>query len=122
MSFCENDYIEININILTQQGLIDFDSFKWLKSQQKKLPMKNFIDFKSYNLEEQGMSEFDTCRICELELLNTKWQSSSKPEYENILSKVKFLFEPTFIVQKMLWDDVGYDLFKFYLVAAQRGI
>jgi hypothetical protein len=120
MSFCENDIIEININILTQQGLMDFNSFNWVKFQQNNLPPTNFIDLKA-SLYQQDISEFDMCRVCELEIMNKGWQYTEKLEHSNILNKVKYLFEPTFLVQKMLWDDVGYDLFKFYLVAANKG-
>ena len=38
-----------------------------------------------------------------------------------IAEKIKFLFEPTFILQQTYWDDVGYELYKFYLLAATPG-
>jgi len=113
--------IEINLNILTQQGLLDFNSFTWVKYQKNKLKLTNFIDIKN-KVFDQDISDFDMCRICELEIMNKGWQCQEKQENNSILNKVKFLFEPTFLIQKMFWDDVGYDLFKFYLIAACKGI
>jgi hypothetical protein len=42
--------------------------------------------------------------------------------HQNIIKKIKFLFEPTFIVQRVLYDDVGFFLFKIFLIAAVQGI
>ena len=47
------------------------------------------------------------------------WNSSRLNE--NIIKKLKSLFEPNFIIQKVLWDDVGYYLFKIFLIASQKG-
>ena len=100
MCFCENDMIEINLNILTQQGLLDFNSFTWVKYQKNKLKLTNFIDIKN-KVFDQDISDFDMCRICELEIMNKGWQCQEKQENNSILNKVKFLFEPTFLIQKM---------------------
>lgn len=121
MSFCENDFIEININVLNSQGMLDFDTFKWIKYQSSKLEIKNFIDV-NQSFFDHDDNTFDMCRVCELEVLTKGWQCAEKPEFASIVKKVKFLFEPTFILQKTCWDDVGYDFFKFYLVAASTGI
>jgi len=120
MCFCENDIIEICINILTPQGLVDIETFNWVKYQKASLSTTNFIDLES-NFIGKNINEFDTCRICELEIMNKGWQYTERPENNSIINKVKFIFEPTFLVQKMVWDDVGYDLYKFYLIAAKRG-
>ena len=42
--------------------------------------------------------------------------------YEAVLEKIKILFEPYFIIQKVLFEDVGYFMFKIFLVAASIGI
>ena len=119
MSFCKNDIIEINIDILSSAGCLNIENFKWVKYQEETLCLKNFIDFQKneFNL----LSDFDSCRVCELELKKKSWQSSERIPSGSIINKIKYLFEPSFILQNSLWDDVGYELYKFYLLAASKG-
>jgi len=120
MCFCPNDIIEISIDILSPNGCLDIDKFKWVNFQEETICLKNFIDFKKdeFNL----LSDFDSCRICEMEFKKKTWQSEERIPNDSIINKIKYLFEPSFILQKTLWDDVGYELYKFYLIAALKGI
>ena len=120
MSFCENDIIEININLINHEGCIDINNFKWINYQHEDINIKSFIDFDQNEFD--SVNEFDTCRICELEYRKKTWKTKEFGDVKSMINKIKFLFEPTFILKKTLWDDVGYDLFKFYLVAAETGI
>jgi len=120
MCFCENDLIEINIDILTPGGCLDINKFKWINFLEEKIEIKNFIDFKRDEFDL--LSDFDTCRICELEIRKKSWQSEYCIPSKSLMNNINKLFSPTFFLQKTLWDDVGYELYKFYLIAAQKGI
>lgn len=123
MQFCVNDIAEININLFTDKGIIDLKSFKWLNLNIDKTPQFNFLEFSNDHNKLREVLDFDLSRFCEMEIMKNKWTDLVHMEnYENIIKKIKFLFEPNFVIQKVLWDDVGYHLFKIFLVAAEKGI
>ena len=123
MKFCTGDYIENTINIFTDKGLIDFYSFKWLQMNVANIPNLNFLEFSNDHNKNREVIDFDLSRFCELEIMKNKWNDlSNMTNYDNILKKIKILFEPTFLVQKVLYDDVGYFLFKIFLIASTIGI
>ena len=122
MQFCLNDIAEININLFTDKGIIDLKFFKWLNLNEDKIPQFNFLEFSNEHNKLREVLDFDLSRFCEMEIMKNKWTDLVHNEnYENIINKIKFLFEPKFIIQKVLWDDVGYHLFKIFLIAAETG-
>lgn len=122
MQFALLDHIELNINIFTEKGLLDFINFKWLPLVNANIPNFNFLEFSNEHNKMREVLDFDLSRFCELEIMKNKWTDlSNMQNYENIFSKIKSLFEPTFIVQKVLYDDIGFYLFKIFLVAAKIG-
>jgi hypothetical protein len=122
MKFCIEDYIENTINIFTEKGLIDFLSIKWIPINITNIPKFNFLEFSNEHNNNREVLDFDLSRFCELEIMKNKWNELyNMPNHENILKKIKSLFEPTFLVQKILYDDVGYLLFKIFLFAASKG-
>jgi len=122
MQFSLNDVAEININLFTDKGIIDINSFKWLNLNEDKIPQFNFLEFTNDHNKLREVLDFDLSRFCEMEIMKNKWTDLGHNEnYENIIKKIKFLFEPNFIIQKVLWDDVGYHLFKIFLIAAEKG-
>jgi hypothetical protein len=55
--------------------------------------------------------------------MKNKWNDISKLEdHEVILQKIIKLFESNFVVQKILYDDVGYLVFKIFLISITPGI
>lgn len=123
MQFCINDFIETNTNIFTEKGLIDISKFKWLNLSFDKIPNFNFLEFTDEHNKLREVIDFDLSRFCELEIMKNKWTIlANMSNHENILKRIKSLFEPCFIVQKVLYDDVGYYLFKIFLIAAIPGI
>lgn len=123
MQFSINDYIEINTNILTEKGLTDFNDFKWLNLATDNIPNFNFLEFSNEHNKLREVLDFDLSRFCELEIMKNKWTDISlMSNNEGIVKKIKFLFESTFVVQRVLFDDVGFLLFKIFLVACKKGI
>lgn len=122
MNYCLNDISEINLNLFTDKGIIDINSFKWMNLNINKVPQFNFLEFSNEHNKLREVLDFDLSRFCEMEIMKNKWTDLIHMEnYENIIKKLKSLFEPNFIIQKVLWDDVGYYLFKIFLIASQKG-
>ncbi len=117
------DFIETTINIFTEKGLVDFTSFKWMQINLKKIPNFNFLEFSNDHNKNREVLDFDLSRFCELEIVKNKWNDiNNMTNSDSIVKKIKSLFEPSLIVQKVLYDDVGYFLFKIFLVASKKGI
>jgi nitrogen regulatory protein PII-like uncharacterized protein len=122
MQFCIGDYIETTINIFTEKGIVDFFNFKWLIHSIKDIPNFNFLEFANDHNKNREVLDFDLSRFCELEIVKNKWNDiSNMNNYENIVKKIKTLFEPALVVQKIFYDDVGYFLFKIFVVANSVG-
>jgi hypothetical protein len=122
MKFCIDDYIETTINIFTDKGLIDLTTFKWMNPNINTIPNFNFLEFSNDHNKMREVLDFDLSRFCELEIMKNKWNDlSNMLNHESILKKIQILFEPYFLVQKVLYDDVGYYLFKIFLVANKKG-
>ncbi len=122
MQFCLDDYVETNIHIFTEKGIVDFFSFKWMPLNLKNIPNFNFLEFSNDHNKNREVLDFDLSRFCELEIVKNKWNDiQNMANSDNIFKKIKSLFEPYLIVQKVLYDDVGYFLFKIYLIANAAG-
>jgi hypothetical protein len=122
MQFCIEDYVEFNVNLFTEKGLVDFFSFKWASVNCNNIPNFNFLEFSNEHNKNREVLDFDLSRFCELEIVKNKWNGiHNMTNSDNILKKIKTLFEPFLIVQKVLYDDVGYFVFKIYLIANSKG-
>jgi hypothetical protein len=122
MQFCVDDYIEININLFTEKGLVEFPNFKWMSIGVNSIPSFNFLEFSNEHNKNREVLDFDLSRFCELEIMKNKWtELKNMQNSEQILTKIKSLFEPHLLVQRVLYDDVGYYLFKIFLVANSTG-
>ncbi len=123
MKFCVGDRIETTINIFTEKGLINIDSFKWFPIHLARAPSFNFLEFSNDHNSNREVLDFDLSRFCEMEIMKNKWNEIiNMPNNQIIIKKIKNLFEPFFLVQKVLYDDVGYLLFKVFLIANTKGI
>lgn len=123
MKFCLGDSIETNINILTDKGLIETNGFEWFPMKTTKIPNFNFLEFSNDHNTNREVLDFDLSRFCELEIMKNKWSDIMHlSNHQAITKKVRSLFEPNFLVQKILYDDVGYYLFKVFLIASKRGM
>jgi hypothetical protein len=123
MQFSVGDIIELNLNIFTEKGLMDIKYFNWMPAKIRDSPDINFLEFSNEHNKKREIVDFDLSRFCELEILKNKWtELSNMTHYESISKKIKSLFEPTLVVKKILYDDVGYYLFKIYLIANVKGM
>jgi len=122
MQFCVGDYIEITLNLFTEKGLFEFESFKWANTNVTNTPSFNFLEFSNDHNKHREVLDFDLSRFCELEIVKNKWAELFHLENnEKIASRIKSFFEPNLLVQKILFDDVGYHLFKIFLIAIEKG-
>ena len=130
--FKYNDSFILSITLLSNCGMIDFDSFTWKKIRYSK---NNNIDFinHQYVQDRKGhikqLCEYDLSRFCEMELIKTKWISFMKfpsglNEFAHITQEVRnFCNKLTgfFQVDKIEYDDVGFFILKVYTKANRIG-
>jgi len=122
MQFCIGDSIEITLNLFTEKGLFEYESFKWTRINAIKVPCFNFLEFSNEHNKYREVLDFDLSRFCELEIVKNKWSELVHLENsEKIIARIKSFFEPYLLVQKILFDDVGYHLFKIFLIACEKG-
>ncbi len=122
MKFCLGDTIETTVNIFTEKGLIDLNTFRWFPLISTNIPNFNFLEFSNDHNVHREVLDFDLSRYCELEIMKNKWNDINNiPNNQSITKKIQNLFEPNFLVQKVLYDDVGYFLFKIFLIANIKG-
>lgn len=122
MQFCLGDLIETNVNMFTDKGMIDASQLSWLPISINKSNNLNFLEYSTENTKMRELIDFDLSRFCEHEIIKNKWRPLSHlNSAEMILTRVKNLFEPTLLVQKIFFDDIGYYLFKIFLIGSTKG-
>ena len=116
MTFSEKDNIQLSVSLLSERGLININSFKWLPPYFSKIIEPD----NSSSVPER--SDADLSRKCEIEILKNRW--SDIVNFENkclSLEKIKEIFNKNFTIENILFDDVGYFLFKITLIASKPG-
>lgn len=84
-------------------------------SEISKINTRAKIDYTEFNLYNGRINEF--------EYLKTKWREiHSFGKSEEILKKIKNIFDPFFTIKKAFFDDVGHLIFKFVLIADKPGL
>ena len=107
MQFWPGDKALININLISEIGIIDFDNFLW--SEQKIIEIKN----------KNNLTSIDKC---EVEYIINEWNKLSLLENCNVVEKnINDLFGKNFIIKEINYDDVGYFFFKIILKAYKVG-
>lgn len=102
--------------------MIDFPSFKWNKIGYEITPTIDFMEFNQGH-QYREIVEFNLARFCELEITKNKWQDIHLlNEGEQTIKKLSMLFAPNFEIVKVLHDDVGFIVFKIYLIAKIEGM
>lgn len=117
------DYCEITINILTMKGFIMTDKFTFLDIRTCPIdPLETFLEFENIPNNKMELVEYDLSRYCEMEILKHKWLKIERLEgHKVIIDKLRFLFEPYLKIEKVVYDDIGYLLFKIYMRAVCEG-
>ena len=104
MQFWPGDKALININLISELGIIDFDKFSWIEPKIAEISNKSKIN------------------ICEAEQIIGEWNKINFLENGDIVKKnLDDLFGNNFIIQEINYDDVGYFFFKIILKAYKIG-
>jgi hypothetical protein len=123
MQYAINDYAEFTINIFTDKGLMDIRKLVWDKITVFKTPNENFLDYSNENILKREIVDFDVSRYCEMELCKGKWNDIILLENsESIIGNLVNKFKQNFNILKILFDNVGYYIFKFYLEGKKEGV
>ena len=100
VQFSPGDIVNISLSIFSEIGLLNLSYFHWLKP----------IEYKSKD------------RDCEVEYLKNIWNDLNLlDDWESIFKSIHEIFGKYFEIKKILFDDVGYYLFKIYLIANTIG-
>lgn len=104
MQFWPGDKTLININLISEIGILDFDKFSWLEPKIMDIPIQNINN-------------------CEVEEIVSEWNKISLLENcETVKKNLDELFGKNFIIQEINYDDVGYYFFKIILKAYKIGV
>ena len=104
MQFKPGDNALINISLISELGLIDFDNIFWFKPKM------------------ENIKEINTHK-CEVEKMIYEWDNIDLLEKGDIVQKnLNDLFSDNFIIKEIYYDDVGYFFFKIILKAYKIGI
>ena len=116
MQYTIGDYIEFTLNIFTEKGIMDIRKLVWNKITVFKTPDEDFLYYSNENILKREIVDFDVSRYCEMELCKGKWNDIILLDESDIyIGELKNKFEKNFNIMKILFDNVGYYIFKFYL-------
>ena len=123
MQYAVNDYAEFTLNIFTDKGLMNIRKLVWDKITVFKTPNEDFLDYSNENILKREIVDFDLSRYSEMELCKGKWNDIILLENsENYIGGLINKFKNNFNILKILFDNVGYFIFKFYLEGSKPGI
>ena len=123
MQYAIGDYIEFTLNIMTQKGLMDIRKLVWNKITMFKTPSEDFMYYSNENILKREIVDFDVSRYCEMELCKGKWNDIILlDECDIYIGELIKKFKKNFNILKILFDNVGYYIFKFYLEGAIPGV
>ena len=105
MQFWPGNKAIININLISEIGIMDFDNFHWI---EPKIMEMYFIS---------------NTNKCEVENIIGEWNKLCLLENCNVVKKnIENLFGNNFVIKEINYDDVGYYFFKIILKAYKIGI
>ena len=105
MQFRPGDYALINISLISELGIIDFDNITWFKAKMGEIK-----------------KEINSHR-CEVENMVNEWNKIANLDKGEIVQKnLNELFSDNFLIKEIYYDDVGYFFFKIILKAYKVGI
>ena len=123
MQYAIGDYIEFTLNIMTQKGLMNIRKLVWNKITVFKTPKEDFMYYSNENIFKREIVDFDVSRYCEMELCKGKWNDIILlDECDIYIGELIKKFKKNFNILKILFDNVGYYIFKFYLEGAIPGV
>jgi len=118
LPFKINDKGILNLEIYSSN--YDFINPSSIKIVSKCFDLKKYIN----NLNHKGN---DNLRICEYENICFHWKFMTNEKrhtdktFFNLINKVEKKFKPYFDIQNILYENIGFFIFKIYLVAVKTG-
>ena len=104
MQFRLGDNALINMSLISELGIIDFDNIFWFKAK-----METIKEIKTHK--------------CEVENMIYQWNKIELLDKGEIVKKnLNDLFSENFVIKDIYYDDVGYFFFKIILKAYKVGI
>ena len=104
MQFRPGDNALLNISLISEVGIMDFENVFWFKTKMEDIKEKN-------------------SHKCEVEKMINEWNKISLLNKGEIVQRtVNSLFGNNFIIKDIYYDDVGYFFFKIILQAYKIGI
>ena len=123
MQYTIGDYAEFTLNIFTEKGLMDIRKLVWNKITVFKTPNENFLYYSNENILKREIVDFDVSRYCEMELCKGKWNDIILLDDSDMyIGELKNKFKKNFHIMNILFDNVGYLIFKFYLEGIITGV
>ena len=123
MQYTIGDYAEFTLNIFTEKGLMDIRKLVWNKITVFKTPNENFLYYSNENILKREIVDFDVSRYCEMELCKGKWNDIILlDDSDTYIGELKNKFKKNFHIMNILFDNVGYLIFKFYLEGIIPGV
>jgi hypothetical protein len=111
MQFWPGDKALINVNLISEIGIINFDNFIWTEPKM--------VEIKNINKKNTNLSIINNC---EVEEIIHEWNKLCLLENCEIVKKnLDELFSQNFIIKEIHYDDVGYLFFKILLKAYKVG-
>ena len=119
MQFCLGDEVELNVNLFSLQGFLDINYFQWGNMVRSAVPEYDNLEYTFASRNNKDIIDFDLTRYPEPEIAKNFWKDLEQlDDGEEVLMKIKNIFEPQFVLKEIFFDDVGFLLFKIVLVAA----
>jgi hypothetical protein len=106
-------------------GFIEFMSQMWSPLSVQTIPGTDWIDFKQVQGQREIL-DFNLGRVCELELTKNKWLSLQSIEImdhacKEMLAELRTALNSFFKIEKILYDEVGFHMFKIFLLSMNTG-
>ena len=117
LQFWPGDQILLNIGIISELGLLDFNNFHWLNPKiVPKIKKSKILDahIQSYLTNSEN--------TCEVEGLINGWLGIEQLDnYNSVIKTLDDLFGKFFSINEIYFEDVGYYFFKVILQAKYVG-
>jgi hypothetical protein len=119
LQFWPGDYVLINIGLMNESGILDFDNFHWMNP--KIIPKIDKSYIKDLYTQAYLTNSQSTCEVEGL-VLECGWLGIEQMDSsDNVINTLNELFGEFFEINKIFFQDVGYYFFKIILKAKKQG-
>ena len=116
-SFCYNDIIELNFNILSEGNRVEPISVEWAE------PIITSAKTQIYqNSTYISSIKYDQLRSCEVETQILFWKNNLPSDDGNIIEDFKKIFDKFFKIKKISYDVSKFYFFKIITIANKTGV